>query len=185
VLLLDEPLGALDLKLREQMQVELKAIQREVGITFLFVTHDQDEALTLSDRLAVMRDGRIEQVGRSAEVYEHPATRFVAEFVGTSNVLAGEAAERIVGESRTVSIRPEKIRLLAPGEAPGGNDVQVEALVREVVYAGPETRVVADAQGSTLTAVLLNVAPGGAGVHRGDRVTLTWPRNAINVIDEP
>ena len=95
VLLLDEPLGALDLKLREQMQVELKSIQREVGITFVFVTHDQDEALTLSDRLAVMRDGRIEQVGRSAEVYESPATRFVAEFVGTSNVIAGDAAHAV------------------------------------------------------------------------------------------
>jgi putative spermidine/putrescine transport system ATP-binding protein len=97
VLLLDEPLGALDLKLREQMQLELKAIQREIGITFVFVTHDQDEALTLCDRLAVFRDGRIEQLGRAGEVYEAPATRFVAEFVGTSNVISGEAARAILG----------------------------------------------------------------------------------------
>ncbi len=112
VLLLDEPLGALDLKLREQMQVELKAIQREVGITFVFVTHDQDEALTLCDRLAVMRDGRIEQVGAATEVYESPATRFVAEFVGTSNVLSGVArAQAVLGRAAAVAVRPEKIRV--------------------------------------------------------------------------
>jgi putative spermidine/putrescine transport system ATP-binding protein len=97
VLLLDEPLGALDLKLREEMQVELKAIQREVGITFVFVTHDQDEALTLCDRLAVFNDGRIEQLGRAQEVYEAPATRFVAEFVGTSNVLGVVTREVVDG----------------------------------------------------------------------------------------
>ena len=97
VLLLDEPLGALDLKLREQMQVELKAIQREVGITFVIVTHDQDEALTLCDRLAVFNNGRIEQIGAAREVYENPANRFVADFVGTSNVFDGAAAETLVG----------------------------------------------------------------------------------------
>ncbi len=116
VLLLDEPLGALDLKLREQMQIELKAIQREVGITFVFVTHDQDEALTLSDRLAVMRAGRIEQVGPAGEVYESPATRFVAEFVGTSNVISGEAARTILGADRAVAVRPEKIRIDDPAD---------------------------------------------------------------------
>ena len=111
VLLLDEPLGALDLKLREQMQVELKEIQREVGITFVFVTHDQDEALTLCDRLAVMNAGRLEQVGAASEVYESPATRFVAEFVGSSNVIDGAAALDILGAERTASVRPEKIRI--------------------------------------------------------------------------
>src|SRR4051795_2973155 len=104
VLLLDEPLGALDLKLREQMQVELKAIQREVGITFVFVTHDQDEALTLCDRLAVFNAGRIEQVGAAADVYERPETRFVAGFVGTSNVLDGDVAERLVGRDGVFAI---------------------------------------------------------------------------------
>ncbi|MEV1178724.1 ATP-binding cassette domain-containing protein, partial [Nonomuraea sp. NPDC049784] len=106
VLLLDEPLGALDLKLREEMQVELKELQREVGITFLFVTHDQEEALTMSDRVAVFDQGRIEQVGTPAEVYERPATEFVAGFVGTSNLISGAAAEKVLGRAGTYSIRP-------------------------------------------------------------------------------
>ena len=117
VLLLDEPLGALDLKLREQMQVELKEIQREVGITFLFVTHDQDEALTLSDRIAVFNEGRIEQVGTAREIYEQPANAFVAGFVGTSNLLRGEQAERATGRRGTFGIRPEKLTIAAPGRA--------------------------------------------------------------------
>jgi putative spermidine/putrescine transport system ATP-binding protein len=117
VLLLDEPLGALDLKLREEMQVELKAIQRQVGITFVFVTHDQQEALTMSDRIAVFNAGRIVQVGSPAEIYEHPATAFVAGFVGTSNLLVGDVAQKILGEDGTFSIRPEKIALRGePGE---------------------------------------------------------------------
>jgi putative spermidine/putrescine transport system ATP-binding protein len=118
VLLLDEPLGALDLRLREQMQVELKAIQREVGITFLFVTHDQGEALTMSDRIAVFNRGRIEQVGTPPEIYEHPATAFVAGFVGTANLLTGAAAEAVLGVPGTASIRPERIRLTAAPAAP-------------------------------------------------------------------
>ena len=109
VLLLDEPLGALDLKLREQMQIELKQIQREVGITFVFVTHDQEEALTMSDRIAVFDNGRVEQVGTPAELYERPATRFVAGFVGTSNLLEGDAAVPLFGDAGTHSVRPEKI----------------------------------------------------------------------------
>ena len=184
VLLLDEPLGALDLKLREQMQVELKAIQRDVGITFVFVTHDQDEALTLCDRLAVMRDGRIEQVGPAQEVYEHPATRFVAEFVGSSNVLSGELARAAFGDDRTVSVRPEKVRVLAAGEAPAAEDVRVDAVVREVVYAGAETRVVTEAHGTTLTALVLNVAAGAHAVGRGDRVTLTWSPDATTQLHD-
>src|SRR5689334_13078009 len=108
VLLLDEPLGALDLKLRQAMQFELKAIQRELGITFVFVTHDQEEALTMSDRVAVFHQGRIEQVGTPAEIYERPTSAFVASFVGTSNLLDGEAAQRITGVPGTYSIRPEK-----------------------------------------------------------------------------
>ena len=111
VLLLDEPLGALDLKLRQEMQVELKGLQRDVGITFVFVTHDQDEALTVSDRIAVFNNGRIEQVGRAAEIYERPVSEFVAGFVGTSNLVAGEAARTLLGRAATFSIRPEKIHL--------------------------------------------------------------------------
>ncbi|MDQ1721314.1 MAG: putative spermidine/putrescine transport system ATP-binding protein [Pseudonocardiales bacterium] len=184
VLLLDEPLGALDLKLREQMQLELKAIQREVGITFVFVTHDQDEALTLCDRLAVFRDGRIEQLGSAQQVYQSPASPFVAEFVGTSNLLRGDAAQAILGHGGTCSIRPEKIRLLARRSAVGPDDVAVDAVVREVVYAGAETRIVADAaNGITLTALVLNSAAVSGGVHRGDPVTLCWDRAAVNVIE--
>ena len=114
VLLLDEPLGALDLKLREEMQIELKRIQQEVGITFIYVTHDQEEALTMSDRLAVFNRGRIEQVGAPADVYERPATAFVAGFVGTSNLLGGDAARAILGEDGLFTVRPEKIRLADP-----------------------------------------------------------------------
>src|SRR5512139_1183510 len=111
VLLLDEPLGALDLKLRQQMQVELKSIQKRVGITFIFVTHDQEEALTMSDRLAVFNQGKVQQVGTPAEVYERPATSFVAGFVGISNLVEGEVARRITGAPERFSIRPEKIHL--------------------------------------------------------------------------
>ena len=111
VLLLDEPLGALDLKLRQEMQIELKAIQQEVGITFIYVTHDQDEALAMSDRIAIFDRGRIEQVGTPAEVYERPATAFVAGFVGTSNILVGRGALAIAGRPGTFTVRPEKIHL--------------------------------------------------------------------------
>ena len=185
VLLLDEPLGALDLKLREQMQLELKAIQREVGITFVFVTHDQDEALTLCDRLAVFRDGRIEQIGTGTEVYELPATRFVAEFVGTSNVLSGDMATPILGTTTTVAIRPEKIRIAAPGTAAGAGEIAVDGVVAEIVYAGAQTRVVADVPGGArLTAVLLNVAAQATSLTRGDRITLCWHRSAERVLED-
>jgi putative spermidine/putrescine transport system ATP-binding protein len=185
VLLLDEPLGALDLKLREQMQVELKSIQREVGITFVFVTHDQDEALTLCDRLAVMRDGRIEQIGLAADVYESPATRFVAEFVGTSNVIGDEAAHTILGSPETVAIRPEKVRILNGGDSPDADEISVHGTVREIVYAGSETRIVVDTPaGVTLTALQLNVAIGPAALERGAPVTLAWQRTAARTLDD-
>ncbi len=166
VLLLDEPLGALDLKLREQMQVELKAIQREVGITFLFVTHDQEEALTLSDRIAVFHDGRVEQVGTPVEIYEHPQTQFVASFVGTSNALTGPSAGRI---------RPEKIRLVPSGARVPDGLRHTEGVVREVVYAGPSTRYIVDAGGEQVVVIASN-GLGSEETHpaRGDRVTLAW-----------
>jgi putative spermidine/putrescine transport system ATP-binding protein len=182
VLLLDEPLGALDLKLREQMQVELKAIQRDIGITFLFVTHDQDEALTLCDRLAVMRDGVLEQVGDAAEVYERPRTRFVAEFVGTSNLLSGAAAGALLGSEVTAAVRPEKVRLVGGDPRPG--EVCADGVVREVVYAGAETRVVVEADaGVVLTALLLNSAVDGRLPQRSDRVTLGWPSAAVHKLE--
>ena len=182
VLLLDEPLGALDLKLREQMQVELKSIQREVGITFVFVTHDQDEALTLCDRLAVMNAGRLEQVGPASEVYEAPATRFVAEFVGSSNVIDGAASLAIINAGRTVSVRPEKIRVSALGQAPDG--VKADGVVREVVYAGSETRIVVDADaGVTLTALVLNSSGASTAFPRDTRVTLSWSPDSTRFLD--
>lgn len=147
MLLLDEPLGALDLKLREQMQVELKAIQREVGITFVIVTHDQDEALTLCDRLVVLNNGRIEQIGPARTVYENPANRFVADFVGTSNVLDGDAAELVLGTRGAFAIRPERIAVLDNAAAPPAGHRSVSAEVAEVVYAGPITRVAATVTG--------------------------------------
>jgi putative spermidine/putrescine transport system ATP-binding protein len=184
VLLLDEPLGALDLKLRQEMQVELKAIQRDVGITFVFVTHDQDEALTLCDRLAVMRNGRFEQVGPAAEVYESPATRFVAEFVGTSNVVSGNVARELFGRPDTVAVRPEKLRVLAADERPRPGEGAVRGTVREVVYAGAESRLVVDAAGATLSAVQLNSAPGRQPIGRGETVTLAWDPAALRVLPD-
>jgi putative spermidine/putrescine transport system ATP-binding protein len=185
VLLLDEPLGALDLKLRERMQIELKAIQRDVGITFVFVTHDQDEALTLCDRLAVMHDGRLEQVGPPEDVYERPATRFVAEFVGTSNVISGPPAQRLLGSPQPVSVRPEKISVQPQGGSPAAQGVvRADGVVREVVYAGAATRVVVDVEPNlTVTALLLNVEAGAAPYTRGQSVTLSWDVAASRQVD--
>jgi putative spermidine/putrescine transport system ATP-binding protein len=168
VLLLDEPLGALDLKLREQMQVELKQIQRDVGITFVFVTHDQDEALTMSDRVAVFDAGRIAQVGTPEEVYEQPATPFVAGFVGTSNLLSGDVALALIGKKGTYSVRPEKIALTESG---------IPGTVAEVIYAGPVTRYVVDLDaGARMTVVEQNQRTGTAALAelRGKPVHLTW-----------
>jgi putative spermidine/putrescine transport system ATP-binding protein len=179
VLLLDEPLGALDLKLREQMQVELKAIQREVGITFVIVTHDQDEALTLCDRLVVLNNGRIEQIGPAREVYENPANRFVADFVGTSNVLDGDAAEAILRRRGTFAIRPERIVVLGPDAPVPAGYRSVVAEVAEVVYAGPITRVAATVTGGArLTATLLS-AEASTDIAHGTPVVLSWPDTAV------
>ncbi|GIH26379.1 ABC transporter ATP-binding protein [Acrocarpospora phusangensis] len=179
VLLLDEPLGALDLKLREEMQVELKAIQREVGITFLFVTHDQEEALTMSDRVAVFNEGRVEQVGTPAEVYERPASAFVAGFVGTSNLISGAAARDVLGKDGTFSVRPEKLRVAAPEEPVGDGEHSATGLVSEVVYAGPATRFVVDLDaGGRLIALQQNLQVSSMDVMglRGTRVRLVWHR---------
>ncbi|MDO8307414.1 MAG: ABC transporter ATP-binding protein [Actinomycetota bacterium] len=176
VLLLDEPLGALDLKLREQMQVELKEIQRDVGITFVFVTHDQDEALTMSDRIAVFSEGRIAQLGSPTDVYEHPATPFVAGFVGTSNLLEGEAALAVLGRGGTWSVRPEKVRVLGVDDPVGDGRHAVRGRVREVVYVGMSTRFVVDlAVGGSLMAVQQNseLSADLNGL-RGQDVQLAW-----------
>src|SRR5437870_13511618 len=134
VLLLDEPLGALDLKLRQEMQIELKQIQKDVGITFVYVTHDQEEALTMSDRLAVMSNGQIEQIGAPVDVYERPATEFVAGFIGISNVITRNGVRLVV--------RPEKIRMLAEGEDPGPGMSVEPGQVEQVLYDGLTTRYV-------------------------------------------
>ncbi len=169
VLLLDEPLGALDAKLRQEMQLELKRIQRDVGISFIYVTHDQEEALTMSDRLAVFNQGRIEQLGTPAEVYERPASDFVAGFIGISNLL-----ER---GGRHFTIRPEKVQLLAGGEqAPAGSHAE-EGRVEEVVYLGMLTRYVVElAAGGRITAVRQNLEAAAAEVFavRGQPVTVAW-----------
>ena len=186
VLLLDEPLGALDLKLREQMQVELKEIQRAVGITFLFVTHDQEEALTMSDRIAVFNEGRIEQVGSAREIYEQPANSFVAGFVGTSNLLRGEQAERATGRSGTFGIRPEKLSIVAPGAERTDSDGSATGTVSEVVYAGPVTRFVVDLDGGGRLIALEENGHRARHdeLHRGDPVELLWHREHLIEIPE-
>ena len=182
VLLLDEPLGALDLKLREPMQIELKEIQREVGITFVIVTHDQDEALTLCDRLAVFNEGRIEQVGKARDVYESPANRFVADFVGTSNVLDGSAAEALVGRPGTFVVRPERIAVFAPGTDAVPGTRTVDATVSEVIYAGPTTTIAAvTPQGVALTATVLTASTWlPPDLRHGTPITLAWPEKALH-----
>ena len=178
VLLLDEPLGALDKQLREQMQIELKQIQREVGITFIFVTHDQEEALTLSDRVAVFNNGRIEQVGSAREVYEEPQTEFVARFLGLSNLIGAELADELTRDRRTMSIRPERVRLHAASDALSDGDVGLVGTISEVVYTGPATRylITSDA-GVDIIAERPNAhhhASGAGEPGRGDRVRATW-----------
>jgi putative spermidine/putrescine transport system ATP-binding protein len=179
VLLLDEPLGALDLKLREEMQIELKSIQQQVGITFIYVTHDQEEALTMSDRLAVFNAGRIEQLGSPAEVYERPATRFVAGFVGTSNLLSGVAAETILGRSGTYTIRPEKIHMTAPEAAVGPDEVGAPGRIVSVVYLGPDTRYIVELEAGARLVVTqqnLSTTSSEALAQEGKAVRLVWKR---------
>jgi len=173
-LLLDEPLGALDLKLRQELQIELKQIQRELGMTFIYVTHDQEEALTMSDRIAVFNEGRIEQIGTPAEMYEHPLTAFVAGFIGTSNILQRDG--------RTFTVRPEKIRL-STDEAADGEPGTIAA----AVYLGPVTKfVVSLDRGGELTVVQQNLETSSQDVHGMERkrVRLRWSPDVEFVIEE-
>ena len=189
VLLLDEPLGALDLKLREEMQIELKAIQGQVGITFIYVTHDQEEALTMSDRMAVFNHGLIEQVGTPAEVYERPATRFVAGFVGTSNLLTGEVARSVIGRDGTFTIRPEKIRLAEPAVTVGPDETGAAGTIQDVVYLGPDTRYIVELEaGSRLVVTQQNFATTSteALAQQGRAVRLVWKRrHELPIVDGP
>jgi putative spermidine/putrescine transport system ATP-binding protein len=188
VLLLDEPLGALDLKLRHQMQIELKHIQQEVGITFIYVTHDQEEALTMSDRLAVFSRGRIEQIGSPAEVYERPATGFVAGFVGVSNVLSGDVAKAIAGDEHAFTIRPEKIAMVDADAAPEPDRCTATGHVSEVVYLGAVTRYIVELDlGGTLVVMAQNLETSSmeALQVRGRAVRLVWSRQNNRPVDAP
>jgi len=182
VLLLDEPLGALDLKLREQMQVELKRLQRQLRITFIYVTHDQGEAMSMSDRVAVFNHGRVEQVDPPRELYARPRTTFVAGFVGTANVLAGELARRIAGSDRAVSIRPERMRFGAP--MPG--QLGIAGRVVDVQFHGPTSRFEVDADGVRLTVTLANrdADADAALPGLGDAVELAWSPEAMVELSE-
>jgi putative spermidine/putrescine transport system ATP-binding protein len=177
VLLLDEPLGALDLKLRQEMQLELKRIQQQVGITFIYVTHDQEEALTMSDRMAVMSNGRIEQIGPPVEVYERPATEFVAGFIGISNLLERDGIRFVV--------RPEKLRMLEEGEMADAGMTVEPGIVEQVVYVGMSTRyIVRLDRGEHLVAVRQNMdVPGQALRYEGRQIRLAWAPGHTYVID--
>ena len=175
VLLLDEPLGALDLKLREEMQAELKGLQQRLGITFVFVTHDQGEALSMADRVAVFSRGRIEQLDTPRALYTRPRTAFVASFVGSANVVAGELAERITGRRAPFAIRPELIEIRAPDAAPGDGTLGTEGTLEDVLYHGSSSRchVRLDA-GAVLVVARTESAAARPLPAQGSRVRLAW-----------
>jgi putative spermidine/putrescine transport system ATP-binding protein len=182
VLLLDEPLGALDLKLREEMQVELKALQRALGLTFVFVTHDQGEALSMSDRVAVFNAGRIAQVGSPEEIYERPQTRFVAEFVGGSNVLEPAIAARFGGPERLASLRPEAIAVRPAGSGVEPGRLHADGVCVEVQYQGAVRRVIADCAGMRLTALV--PATEARSLNPGEPIRLSWQPSALHAMED-
>ncbi len=182
VLLLDEPLGALDLKLREDMQGELKGLQQRLGITFVFVTHDQGEALSMADRVAVFSEGRIEQLDTPRALYNHPRTAFVADFVGSANVVAGPAAERLAGRAQAFAIRPEWIELLPSGAAVPEGRVRADGTVLDVLYHGASSRCRVRLEDGTVLAVAQPEAQSAAAVAvtTGSAVRLAWrPEHAV------
>jgi len=188
VLLLDEPLGALDRKLREEMQGELKEIQHEVGITFIFVTHDQHEALSMSDRIAVFNAGRVEQVGTPAEIYERPATPFVADFVGTTNVIEADLAIRVTGRPERLTVRPERISMFDPAYAPPDTHYSLVGQIRDVVYLGADTRYVVTIPGGSDLVVTRQNTEGSSGDEDsrvGRHVLLAWRRdNTLSLLTD-
>jgi putative spermidine/putrescine transport system ATP-binding protein len=185
VLLLDEPLGALDKQLREEMQVELKRIQREAGITFIFVTHDQEEAMRMSDRIAVFNAGAIEQIGTPQQVYEKPESTFVARFLGVSNVFSGQAAQEIFGSQATVNIRPERIKLVSPDTKPQTGERGIVGTIIEASYIGATTIFLIQTEsGQRVIATRLNEELPDQ-VNRfvtGDRVGAVWKSDHSAVI---
>jgi putative spermidine/putrescine transport system ATP-binding protein len=181
VLLLDEPLGALDLKLRQEMQSELKNLHRTLGLTFVFVTHDQGEALSMADRVAVFNHGRIVQVGPPEEIYERPRTRFVADFVGGANVIGPATVRAWCGTAKAASLRPEKVMLLGDGSV-SADAITVEGTVGQLLYQGAVKRVdIVTADG-----VLAAAVPASAGppLAIGDRVRAAFARSALHLLDE-
>jgi putative spermidine/putrescine transport system ATP-binding protein len=176
VLLLDEPLGALDLKLRESMQDELKALQKTLGITFIFVTHDQGEALSMADRVAVFNEGRVQQIGTPEDVYRRPVSRFVADFVGSSNVLQPEFVYWVTGEKRWASLRPEAIHVMAAGASAS----RMTGTIVSRSYLGPVIRLLIDLNGTKLHAA---VPSGEAVPGEGARVTLGFAKDAIHMME--
>jgi putative spermidine/putrescine transport system ATP-binding protein len=180
VLLLDEPLGALDLKLREQMQVELKALQRNLGITFVFVTHDQGEALSMADRVAIFSDGKIVQVGNPEEIYERPKTKFVADFVGSSNVLSPSFSQSAGGPEKWASLRPEKISIIQGKENPPAWHQSTSAMISAIHYQGSVTRLNTRAAGGETINVTV---PSSQGKFvEGDKIILHWPKEALHIM---
>jgi len=182
VLLLDEPLGALDLKLREEMQGELKGLHRRLGLTFVFVTHDQGEALSMADRVAVFNDGRLVQVGPPEEIYERPRSRFVADFVGGSNVIEPAMTATWIGSPRPASLRPEKIGVLADDAAAPDNAVVVAGTVSEVLYHGATKRIEVATPAGQLVAAL---SAQGGPTRPGESVRLAFARDALHLMDGP
>ncbi len=185
VLLLDEPLGALDKQLREEMQVELKEIQRQAGITFIFVTHDQEEAMRMSDRIAVFHMGRIEQLGSPHDVYENPATAFVAGFLGVSNLVEGAKAQALVGRTELVNIRPERVRLRGAGHKPEREYSGVDGVVIETAYTGANTITIIETLGGVrlISTQLNEELPGHKDSFAvGDKVVATWRNSHVATI---
>jgi len=181
VLLLDEPLGALDLKLREQMQEELKALQKELGITFVFVTHDQGEALSMANRVAIFNEGRIVQVGSPADIYERPQSRFVADFVGSSNVLSPAFAAGHGGAAKCTSLRPEKIGVFPAGTAVPAAHAYADGEIKTISYQGAVTRLCVQAEDMRITA---EVPADAACFEQGDSVRLIWPKSAMVTMED-
>ncbi len=181
VLLLDEPLGALDLKLSEQMQEELKALQKELGITFVFVTHDQGEALSMADRVAIFNDGKIIQVGSPSDIYERPQSRFVADFVGSSNVLSPAFAASHGGVAKWTSLRPEKVGVFPSGAAVPNAHAHTDGEIRLISYQGAVTRFSVEAEGLRITA---EVPATDSSFAEDDNVRLIWPKSAMVTTEE-